>query len=94
MEVGTALESALSALFNEERPCEAPEHLSWPEWHAGAAQWYVHVKHECGHDVVKAYCGKFMQSLYEPDALAICGGCDVELYVSEVVQGITRMGAK
>lgn len=92
-EVDTSLALALEAVFEEEQACESVEHLTRPEGHAGTAQWYVHVKHECGYDVVKAYCGKFMRVLYQPDAIAICGGCGVELPVSEVVQRITRIGA-
>lgn len=91
--VESALYLSLSALFDEERPCEQVEHSRWPEYHAGAAQWYVHVKHECGHDVVKAYCGKFKQALDDPDTLAICAGCSVELSASEVIQSTTRIGS-
>jgi hypothetical protein len=89
----TALELALAAVFDEEQACESSEHLTRPEGHAGAAEWYVHVKHECGHDVVRAYCDKFKGMITLPTSLAICGGCGVELVASEVVQSTTRIGA-
>jgi hypothetical protein len=95
LEVDTSLEIVLSALFDEEQACESPEHFERPDGHAGAAQWYIHVKHEaCGHDVVTAYCEKFKRLITLPTTIAACIVCGVELYASEVVQSVTRIGAE
>jgi hypothetical protein len=88
-----ALDLALAAVFEEERECESPEHFSRPEGHTGTAEWYVHIQHECGHDVVKAYCGKFKGVLFLPETLAICGGCGVELPARKVVLNATKIGS-
>ena len=89
--LGLAL--ALQAVFDEVRDCESPEHFTRPEGHAGIAEWYVHVKHDCGHDVVRAYCDKFKQMITSPVSVAICGGCGVQLPASIVIRNATRMGS-
>lgn len=86
-----ALDRALWAVFAAERDCEAQEHHSRPEAHTGLAEWYVHVKHDCGYDVVKAYCAKFKETLFLPDTPVICGGCGDDLYARQVVMRATPM---
>lgn len=93
LEVDTSLEIALSALFDEEQACESEEHSRRADRHAGAAQWYIHVKHECGHNVVTAYCDKFKRTMEHPWMVAICRGCGVRLPASEIIQSATRIGS-
>lgn len=88
-----ALATALQAVFDEERPCESPQHSTRPEDHAGAAQWYLHVKHECGHDRVWAACNRIKEVLLEPLAVATCSGCGKNTAAGLAVRSVTRIGS-
>lgn len=88
-----AMDLALRAVFDEERDCESVDHFTRPDGHLGTAEWYVHVKHECGHNVVKAYCDRFVQVLSVPSTPVYCAKCMAETTAGEHVQSFTKIGS-
>ena len=78
-----ALDEALRAVWEAEQDCEHPEHER-SDKHAGTAQYYVHIRHSCGLDLVEAVCGVWKGWL-DANIVVRCRECGVYVKSGEFV---------
>jgi hypothetical protein len=64
----------------DEIGCEHSAHDTQPQFHSdGPATHYIHIKHECGNDVVYAACARWVDIVRNRALTYRCAKCRVRL---------------